>query len=58
MKDAILEGDIVKYPHRRDGTPVEGKVIGVSRSVTGTHFVYVDNWANRVQIADILRVRR
>ena len=49
----IKEGDIVKYPHPHDGMVVRGKVIGVSRSATGTRFVYVNNWANRVLISDI-----
>jgi hypothetical protein len=51
----IKEGDIVSYKHPRDGHKVKGKVIGVSRSATGTHFVYVNNWANRVKVDDIIR---
>jgi hypothetical protein len=52
----IQEGKIVTYYHARDGHKVKGKVIGVSYSVTGAQFAYVDNWANRVLIADILGV--
>jgi hypothetical protein len=50
----IQEGNIVSYHHPRDGHKVKGKVLGVSMSVTGTQFVYVNNWANRVKIVDIL----
>jgi len=51
----VDDGALVRY-YTSDGSIETGKVIGVYESVTGWHCAYINNFANRVLLGDIIEV--